>query len=86
MNALGLVVLEIMIFHVIHTISLWQIMMPPGRAQFGTPRGMLAGFTKGITEHCYTQNIKSMCLMVSEENIFYVFPIISLWELMTPGV
>ena len=40
----------------------------------------LAGFMKGITKHCYTQNIKALDLIVSEK-IFYVFPIITLWEL-----
>ena len=39
-----------------------------------TPGVWLAGFTTGITKHCYTQNIKS-----------YVFPSVSLWELMTHG-
>ena len=34
----------------------------------------LAGFIKGTTKHCYTQNIKDMGLMVSEKkNFFYVF-------------
>ena len=39
----------------------------------------LAGFMKGITKHCYTQNIKALGLMVSE--IVLCFPIITLWEL-----
>ena len=33
----------------------------------------LAGFMKGITKHCYKQNIKTLGLMVSEK-IVYVFP------------
>ena len=34
----------------------------------------LAGFIKGVTKHCYTQNIKAPGLMVSEKKIFfYVF-------------
>ena len=34
----------------------------------------MAGFKKGITKHCYTQNIKALGLMASEK-IFYVIPI-----------
>ena len=41
----------------------------------------LTGFMKGITKHCYTENIKALGLMVSETKMFYVFPIITLWEL-----
>ena len=51
-----------------------------------TPGARLEGFIKEITKHCYTQNMKTLGLMVSEEKIFYVFPIVSLWELMTPEV
>ena len=29
-----------------------------------TPGAWLAGFMKGITNHCYTQNIKALGLMV----------------------
>ena len=29
-----------------------------------------AGFIKGITKHCYTQNIKALGFMVSEKKIF----------------
>ena len=32
-----------------------------------TPGAWLAGFVKGITKHCYTQNIKALGLMVSEK-------------------
>ena len=33
-----------------------------------------------------TKNMKALGLVVSEKKIFfYVFPIVSLWELMTPG-
>ena len=32
----------------------------------------------------YTQNMKALGLVVSEKKIFYVFSIVSLWELMTP--
>ena len=50
----------------------------PGTWPIYTPGVLLARFTKGITTHCYTQNIKSLGLMVSEKNIFYVFPSVSL--------
>ena len=33
----------------------------------------LAGFIKGLTKHCFTQNIKGLGLMVSEKKFFYVF-------------
>ena len=49
-----------------------------------TPGALLAGFIKRTTIHCYTQNMKALGLMVLEKKIFYVFPIVSLWELMTP--
>ena len=32
-----------------------------------TPGVWLAGFIKGITKHCYTQNINALGLMVSEK-------------------
>ena len=36
------------------------------------------------TIHCYEQNMKALWLVVSEKKIcFNVFPIVSLWELMT---
>ena len=41
--------------------------------------------THSLTNHCYTQNIYALGLMVSEKIFFYVFPIVSLWELMTTG-
>ena len=53
----------------------------PGAWPIWAPGTQLAGFMKGITKHCYTQNIKALGLMVSEKKIFYVFPIITLWEL-----
>ena len=56
----------------------------PGAWPIWTTGAWLAGFIKGITKHCCTQNIKALGLMVSEKEIFYVFPIVSLWELMTP--
>ena len=48
----------------------------------------LAGFIKRTTIHCYTQNMKALGLVVSEKKIFimfFPFPIVNLWELMTPG-
>ena len=33
----------------------------------------LAGIMKGLTKHCFTQNIKALGLMVSEKKIIYVF-------------
>ena len=38
----------------------------------------------GTTNHCYTQNIKALDLMVSEKKIFLRFPTVSLREMMTP--
>ena len=52
----------------------------PGAWPIWVPGTRLAGFMKGITKHCWTQNIKALGLMVSEK-IFYVFPFITLWEL-----
>ena len=47
-----------------------------------TPGAWLAAFIKGITKHCYTQNIKALGLMVSEKKICFMFsPIITLWGL-----
>ena len=37
-----------------------------------------------VTKHCYTQNIKALHLLVSAK-IFLNFPIVILWELMSPG-
>ena len=61
-------------------------MTPPGAGSVWTPGARLAGFMKRTTRHCYTQNMKALGFLVSEKKIFfYVFPIVSLWELMTPG-
>ena len=45
----------------------------PGALLIWAPGTRLAGFMKGITKHCYTQNIKALGLMVSEK-IFLCFP------------
>ena len=84
MKALGLVVSEKKIFYVFPIVSLWEL-MTPGAGPFLTPGAGLAGFIKRTTIHCYTQNMKALGLVISEKKIFYVFPIVSLWELMTPG-
>ena len=57
----------------------------PGAGPVSTPGALLAGFIKRTTIHCYTQNMKALGLVVSEKKLFYVFPIVCLWELMTPG-
>ena len=57
----------------------------PGALPIQTPGSQLAGIIKGLTKHCFTQNIKALGLMVSEKKIFFTFfPIISLWRPMTP--
>ena len=53
----------------------------PGAWPIWAPGTQLAGFMKGITKCCYTRNIKALGLIVSEKKVFYVFPIITLWEL-----
>ena len=51
-----------------------------------TPGSRLAGIIKGLTKHCFAQNIKALGLMVSETKIFVTFfPIINLWRPITPG-
>ena len=56
--------------------------MTPGAGPFLTPGARYAGFKKRTIIHCYTQNMKALGLVVSEKKIFfYVFPIVSLWEL-----
>ena len=58
----------------------------PGAGPVWTPVARLAGFIKRTTRHCYIQNMKALGLVVSEKKIFFMFfPIVSLWELMTPG-
>ena len=46
----------------------------------------MAEFINRSVIHCYTQNMKGLGHVVSEKNIFSCFPIVSLCELMTPGV
>ena len=46
-------------------------MTPLGVANLAPPGAWLAGFIREITKHCYTQHIKALGLMVSE-NIFFL--------------
>ena len=43
----------------------------PGAWPIWTPGSRLAGIIKGLTKHCFTQNIKALGLMVSEKKIFF---------------
>ena len=45
----------------------------PGAWPIWTPRSQLAGIIKGLTKHCFTQNIKALGLMLSEKKIFFTF-------------
>ena len=56
-----------------------------GAGPVWTPGARLAGFIKKTTIHCYTQNMKALGLVALEKKIFYVFPVVCLWELMIPG-
>ena len=47
--------------------------MSPGAGPVLTPGAQLAGFIKSTTIHCYTQNRKALCLVVSEKKIFLCF-------------
>ena len=53
----------------------------PGAGPVWTPGAQLARFIKRTIIHCYTQDMKALVLVVSEKKIFYVFPIVSLWEI-----
>ena len=56
----------------------------PGVWPIWTPGSRLAGIIKGLTKHCFTQNIKALGLMVSEKKIFLRFFLLCLWRPMTP--
>ena len=43
----------------------------PGTWPIWTPGSRLAGIIKGLTKHCFTQNIKALGLMLSEKNFSY---------------
>ena len=58
----------------------------PGAWPILTPGSLLAGIIKGLTKHCFTQNIKALGLMVSEKKVFYVIVLLYIWRPMTsPG-
>ena len=50
-----------------------------------TPGAWLAGFIKRTTVHCCTQKRESSRPCGFGEEYFYVFPTVSLWELMNAG-
>ena len=58
----------------------------PGAWPVWAPGAWLLSFIRRITSHSYTQNIKALGLMVSKKKVFVCFPIVSIWELMTPMV
>ena len=64
MKALGLLVSEKKMFLCLNDPP------PPGAGPFLTPGAQLAGFIKKTTIHCYTQNMKTFGLVVSEKKIF----------------
>ena len=45
----------------------------PGAWPIWTPGSRLAGIIKGLTKHCFKQNIKALGLKVSEKKIFLCF-------------
>ena len=45
----------------------------PGAYPVWTPGAWLAGFIQRTTKHCYKQNMKALCLVVSEKKIFLCF-------------
>ena len=47
--------------------------MPTGHGLNGPHGAWLEGFIKTLTKHCYTQNIKAVCPMVSEKEIVSCF-------------
>ena len=57
----------------------------PGAVPVWTPGARLAGIIKRTNIHWFTQNMKALGLVVSEKIFFYVFPIVSLWDIMTLG-
>ena len=72
-QALSLVVLELEDFSHYKPTAHMDI---PGAWSIWTPGTWLAGLMKGTTKHCYIQNIEALGLVI----FFYVFPIVSLWE------
>ena len=77
MNALGLVVSKKKICLCFSHCKPMGDNDPWGRAIFD-PRGTVGRIyiENHVTRlHCYTQNRKALCLVVSEKKIFYVFPV-----------
>ena len=72
MKALGLVVLEKKIFLCFSHCKSMGANDPRGGAIFD-PRGMIAGFIKRTTTHCYIQNMKALGHVVLEKKIFFMF-------------
>ena len=52
--------------------------MTPWVGPVWTLDAWLVGFIKRSNKHCYTHNIKPLCLVVSEKKIFLCFPIVNL--------
>ena len=88
-----------MTFYVFPIVSLWELMNPGGAIL--TPGAWLTGFIKRITIHCYTKYEKEglytllhtkyessgPCGFGEEDFIIYLFFfIVSLWQIMIPGV
>ena len=72
-QALGLVVLKKKIFKCFSHYKPMADNDAPGAWSIWTPGSRLAGIIKGLTKHCFTQNIKALGLMVSEKKIFFTF-------------
>ena len=43
----------------------------PGAWPIWTTGSQLVGILKGLTKHCFTQNIKALGLMASEKKFFF---------------
>ena len=76
MQALGLVVLEKKIFKYFSHYKPMADNDAPGAWPIWTPGSQLAGIIKGLTKHCFTQNINALGLMVSEKKIFLRFSLL----------
>ena len=69
--ALGIVVSEKNIFYVFTLFFFFVVVVFLSLSQ--TQGVWLAGFIKGTTIHCYTQNIKALDFVISERKIFMAF-------------
>ena len=56
----------------------------PGAWPIWTLGSRLAGIIKGLTKHCFTQNIKALGLMVREKKIFLRFSYYKSMEAIDP--